>query len=372
MASILLAGGGTAGHVNPLLATADELAFRGHDVAALGTSQGLEADLVPRAGLDLHLVPRVPFPRRPSADLVRLPWRLRAAIAAAGRAIDAVSADAVVGFGGYVSTPAYVAARRRGVPVIVHEANARPGLANRLGARRAAAVAVTFEGTPLPGAQLTGLPLRPTIADLARRLGEPDSRAAARADARLHWGWTEEAPVLLVMGGSLGAASINAALAAAIEKLTDHGVHVLHLTGKGKSDEGERARGNLAAAKRDQYVVREYVHDMELAFAAADAVVCRSGAATVSELSALGLPAVYVPLPHGNGEQALNAADAVAAGAATLVHDADLTAAALELSVEPLLLDPKARERAREAALTVGIVDGAARVSTLVEEAIAR
>lgn len=372
MGSVLLAGGGTAGHVNPLLATADELAFRGHDVAALGTQEGLEAELVPRAGLELHVVPRVPLPRRPSLDLVRLPWRWRAAVKAAGRAIDAVGADAVVGFGGYVSTPAYVAARRKGVPVIVHEANARPGLANRVGARRAAAVAITFEGTELPGAQLTGLPLRPVIADLAARLANPAARAAARADARLHWGWTEEAPVLLVMGGSLGAASVNAALASAIERLTDHGIHVLHLTGKNKSDQAERARGNLAAARRDQYVVREYLHDMELAFAAADAVLCRSGAATVSELSALGLPAVYVPLPHGNGEQALNASGAVAAGAATLVHDSDLTAAALELSVEPLLLDPKARERAREAAVTIGIVDGAARLAALVEEAMAR
>ena len=130
--SVLLAGGGTAGHVNPLVAVADELRRRhpGATLTALGTAEGLEARLVPAAGLPLAVVPRVPLPRRPSLDLLRLPGRLRAAIAAAGRAIDENDAQVVVGFGGYVATPAYLAARRRGVPVVVHEQNARPGLAN--------------------------------------------------------------------------------------------------------------------------------------------------------------------------------------------------------------------------------------------------
>ncbi|MGH3588804.1 MAG: UDP-N-acetylglucosamine--N-acetylmuramyl-(pentapeptide) pyrophosphoryl-undecaprenol N-acetylglucosamine transferase, partial [Pseudonocardia sp.] len=127
--SVVLAGGGTAGHVNPLLAVADELRAREPEarVLALGTTTGLEAELVPARGYTLWPVPRVPLPRRPSVDLLRLPGRLTAAVRAAEAAIDEIGAEAVIGFGGYVSTPAYLAARRRGVPVVIHEQNARPG-----------------------------------------------------------------------------------------------------------------------------------------------------------------------------------------------------------------------------------------------------
>ncbi|WP_291377656.1 UDP-N-acetylglucosamine--N-acetylmuramyl-(pentapeptide) pyrophosphoryl-undecaprenol N-acetylglucosamine transferase [Demequina sp.] len=369
MVSVLLAGGGTAGHVNPLLATADALLHSGHDVAALGTEKGLEAHLVPDAGIDLHLVPRVPLPRRPSLDLVRLPARLAAAVAAAGKAIDAIDADVVVGFGGYVSAPAYLAARRRRLPVVVHEGNARPGLANRLGARGAAAVALTFEGTPLKGGVVTGLPLRPAITELARQLRDAAVGEELRRRARATWGWAADAPTLLITGGSTGAASLNAVTAEVVERLVQHGIHVLHLTGKGKADGAEQAHGNLPARYRDMYVIREYVLDMETAFAAADAVVCRAGAGMVCEVSALGLPAVYVPLAHGNGEQALNAKGAVDAGAASIVHDGELTAAALELAAEPLVLDHKARQAARAAAASIGITDGAERLARIIERA---
>ncbi|MBE9927240.1 UDP-N-acetylglucosamine--N-acetylmuramyl-(pentapeptide) pyrophosphoryl-undecaprenol N-acetylglucosamine transferase, partial [Cellulosimicrobium cellulans] len=163
--SVVLAGGGTAGHVNPLLAVADELRARepGVVVTALGVAGGLEDDLVPARGYPLRHVPRVPLPRRPSAEWVNLPGRLKSAVDAAGAVIDETGARVVVGFGGYVSTPAYLAARRRDVPVVIHEQNARPGLANRLGARWAARVGVTFEGTPLKGGVVTGLPLRREI-----------------------------------------------------------------------------------------------------------------------------------------------------------------------------------------------------------------
>jgi UDP-N-acetylmuramate--alanine ligase/UDP-N-acetylglucosamine--N-acetylmuramyl-(pentapeptide) pyrophosphoryl-undecaprenol N-acetylglucosamine transferase len=370
VADFLLAGGGTAGHVNPLLATAELLRARGHGVCALGTSEGLEAELVPRAGIDLLMVPRAPLPRTLSAAWLKFPGAMRSAIVAAERAIESSGADAVVGFGGYVSTPAYLAARRRGIPWVVHEANARPGLANRLGARRAAAVAVTFPGTPLPRAELTGLPLRPEIRALAESLADPTAAAGVRAEARMRWGWPADAPTLLVTGGSLGAASLNAATVGAARALVGHGVHVLHLTGRGKSGEAERLRGDLTARERTQYVIQEYSHDMASAFAAADAVVCRAGAATVSEISALGIPAVYVPLPHGNGEQALNAALAVHAGAAVLVADADLTPAALEQQAERLVLDPDARAAALAAGASIGIRDGAERLVRLIEEVL--
>lgn len=370
MANILLAGGGTAGHVNPLLATAEVLQSRGHHVEALGTAEGLEQDLVPRAGLTLHEVPKAPMPRRPSGDLVRFPGRFAASVRAARRAIEASSADAVVGFGGYVSTPAYLAARRARVPIVVHEANARPGMANKLGARMTTHVAATFPDTPLRHAQLTGLPLRAEIRELAQLLADPRASADAREAARAVAGWPADAPVLVITGGSLGAASLNAAAAGAVPRLVAHGVHVWHLTGAGKSVDAERVYGDLTVDQRTRYRIEEYSHDMGTVLAAAGAVVCRAGAATVSELTALGLPALYVPLPHGNGEQADNAKPVVDAGAATMVTDAELTPAMLEQRAEHMLLDKRAAAAMRDSAQGIGIRDGGDRLADIIEGAL--
>lgn len=365
---MLLAGGGTAGHVNPLLAVADELRRRHPNarLTVLGTAQGLEARLVPEHGLDLALVPRVPLPRRPTLDWFRLPGRLRAAVRAAGTAIDESGAQVVVGFGGYVSTPAYLAARRRQIPVVIHEANARPGLANRWGARWAKSVAVTFPGTALPGAQLTGLPLRAPIARLlAERSADADG---ARAVAAAELGLDPALPTLLVSGGSLGAVSVNTAVAGAARELLAAGVQVLHLTGAGKADAVRAALDGVPGAER--YQVREYLNEMHLALAVADVVVGRSGAGTVCELAALGIPAVYVPLPVGNGEQRLNAAAVVAAGGGLLVDDEDLDPAWLLAHLPVLLVGDSASEtrgRMGRAAASVGVRDAAARVARLVE-----
>jgi UDP-N-acetylglucosamine--N-acetylmuramyl-(pentapeptide) pyrophosphoryl-undecaprenol N-acetylglucosamine transferase len=369
--SVLLAGGGTAGHVNPLLAVADELRDRDPDVAVtvLGTAEGLEAELVPARGYELVPVPRVPLPRRPTLDWFRLPGRLRDAVDAAHAAIETSEAQVVVGFGGYVSTPAYLAARRRGLPVVVHEQNARPGLANRLGARWAAAVAVTFPGTALPGAQVTGLPLRPEIAALvAERQADP---AAARRRGATELGLDPALPTLLVTGGSLGALSVNTAVAQAAGDLLRSGAQVLHLAGKGKAEPVraqvvEVARGGLTE-QAGRYQVREYLSRMQLALAAADLVIGRSGAGTVSELAALGIPAVYVPLPIGNGEQRLNARPVVDAGGGLLVDDAELTPAWIRRTVLPLLADGDRLAAMGRAAGEVGVVDAAARVADLVE-----
>mgnify|MGYP003375998961 CR=1 FL=1 len=200
LVSVLLAGGGTAGHVSPLLATADALRRRRPDltVTALGTQTGLEARIVPARGYDLRFVPRVPLPRKPDANLVRFPGALRAAVEAAGRAIDETGAQVGAGFGGYVSSPAYLAARRRGIPIVVHEQNARPGFANRLGARLTPYVATTFAATHLAHATCIGMPLRREISTL--------DRAALRADARAELGLDADRTTLLVTGGSRGAA----------------------------------------------------------------------------------------------------------------------------------------------------------------------
>ncbi|WP_307844157.1 undecaprenyldiphospho-muramoylpentapeptide beta-N-acetylglucosaminyltransferase [Sanguibacter suaedae] len=369
--SVLLAGGGTAGHVNPLLAVADELERRnpGVRMVVLGTREGLESDLVPARGLRLAVVPRVPMPRRPTLDWFRLPGRLRAAVRAAGAAIDEIDAQVVVGFGGYVSTPAYLAARRRGVPVVVQEQNARPGLANRLGARWARSVALTFPAAAFPDAQVTGLPLRTEIAGLLTERADDADGSRRKAAAEL--GLDPDAPVVLVTGGSLGAKRINDTVASCAEELTRDGVQVLHLTGRGKADDVRSAVAGLPADQAARYHVLEYLADMHHAYAVADLVVCRSGAGTVCELAALGLPAVFVPLPIGNGEQRLNAAAFVEAGGGLLVADDDFTAGWVRSEVVPLLGDAEALARMRVAAASVGVPDAAGKVAHLVEEAAA-
>ncbi len=343
--SVLLAGGGTAGHVSPLLALADCLRRRDPDirVTALGTATGLEARLVPERGYPLLTVPKVPLPRRPSADLLRLPGNLRAAVRAAERAIDESGAQVVVGFGGYVSTPAYLAARRRHVPIVIHEQNARPGLANRLGARLTDHVATTFRSTRLAHATPIGMPLRPEIAQL--------DRAASRAEGLAHFGLDDHRPTLLVTGGSLGAQRLNTTLEARAADLSARGVQVLHLTGAGKEFTPQRPADDGSAAR---YVVAPYADRMDLAYAVADLVVARAGANTVCELTAVGLPAVYVPLPIGNGEQRFNAADVVDAGGGLLVDDAAFTPGWVDSELVPLLADAARLEAMATASAATG------------------
>lgn len=360
LTSVLLAGGGSAGHVSPLLALADCLRRRHPDlrVTALGTAQGLEQRLVPARGYDLRTIPKVAFPRRPGRALVRLPGALRAAVDAAGAAMDETSPDVVVGFGGYVSSPAYLAARRRKIPIVVHEQNARPGLANRLGAWMTPYVATTFASTSLSHATVIGMPLRREIALL--------DRAAVRAQALAYFGLEDHRPTLLITGGSLGAQRLNSAFASRVERLRAHGIQVLHITGLGKEFATGSSLSARSIAAGPPYVVTAYVDRMELAYAAADLVVARAGANTVCELTAVGLPAVYVPLPIGNGEQRVNATDVVAAGGGVLVEDSDLTPDWIDEKLVPLVTDGPRVAKMAAAAATIGVRAADERLADLV------
>jgi undecaprenyldiphospho-muramoylpentapeptide beta-N-acetylglucosaminyltransferase len=329
----------------------------------LGTSEGLEAKLVPERGYELWPIPKVPLPRRPSLDFFKLPGRLRAAIRSARQAISGAEAEAVIGFGGYVSTPLYLAARKLHVPIIIHEQNARAGLANRLGARFAKRIGATFPGSKLKAAQVTGLPLRREIAELA--VARQQDSATVRQAAASKLGLDPNLPTLLVSGGSSGAVSVNQATFEAAPELSRQGIQVLHLTGKGK---GEGAAE--LAAKYPNYHWLEYLTEMELALAAADLVVARSGAGMVGELAALGLPAIYVPLPVGNGEQKLNAEPVIRAGGGILIDDKHFTGAWLVNEVPGLLGDPARLKEMSSAAASVGVVDAAAKVVDLIEAAI--
>lgn len=356
MTTYLLAGGGTAGHVNPLLAVADRLRESSPDarIIVLGTNEGLEARLVPQRGYELVAIERLPFPRRPGLALLKFPGRLLAIIRSIRQLIEERGVDVVVGVGGYVSAPAYLAARRARVPIALHEANARPGMANRLGSLLTRHVGVAFKGTPLRHAKWVGMPLRLEIETL--------DRESLRAEALKHFGLESSRPTLLVTGGSLGALRINQTIRASSDALIDGGWQVLHITG---------SRDSAPASVREHHVTLEYCDRMDLALAAADLALARAGSATVSELTALGVAAVYVPLAIGNGEQRLNARQAVEAGAAIMVSDDEFTSEWISNILIPVMGDRSELARMGLKACEIGVLDGTERMVELVERAIA-
>ncbi|WP_169944838.1 undecaprenyldiphospho-muramoylpentapeptide beta-N-acetylglucosaminyltransferase [Microbispora sp. H11081] len=342
---VVLAGGGTAGHIEPALALAD--ALRRIDprigITCLGTERGLETRLVPARGYELELVPAVPLPRSLSPKLLTVPGRLAGAIGSAAAILDKVGADVLVGFGGYVATPGYLGARRRGVPIVIHEANPRPGLANRLGARLTEHVFTGHPEAALPNAEYIGIPLRREIS-MMDRLSMGDK-------ARSYFGLESDRVTLLVFGGSQGARSINQAALEAAPYLRAAGVQVLHVIGPKNTVEVEPPPGD------PQYVILPYVDRMDLAYAAADLVLSRAGAMTCAELTAVGLPAAFVPLPHGNGEQRLNAEPIARAGGGLIVDDAELSAAWIVETLLPILNDPERVVAMSEAASRMGRKD---------------
>ncbi|MBT2512075.1 undecaprenyldiphospho-muramoylpentapeptide beta-N-acetylglucosaminyltransferase [Arthrobacter sp. ISL-30] len=360
--SVVLAGGGTAGHVSPLLAIADAIkeARPEASIVAVGTPGGMETRLVPAAGYELATIDRVPFPRRPSLDLAKLPGRLVRAVKQAEAVLDAADADVLVGVGGYVCTPMYLAASRKKIPIVIHEANTRPGLANRLGARFSRHVAVAFAETPLRNAGHVGMPMRKAVSTL--------DRGAARAAARAALGLDADRPVLVVTGGSSGALSINRTIARSVEALAEAGIQTLHITGRGKAVLDVDG-GQLAA---DGYRQVEYVDGMENVYAAADVLLARSGAATVCEVAAVGVPAVFVPLPIGNGEQALNAAGLVRNGAALMVEDKALNPEWVREHLIPLLTDSGRLAEMSRKSESLGIRNADQLMAELVLEAVSK
>ena len=364
MVSIILAGGGTAGHISPMVATAEALRAADPDVtlACVGTPKGIESTVVPQAGLDLTFIPAVPFPRQLNLDLITMPGRLVGAVIAARRILTKHKAQVVVGFGGYASLPVYLAAKAMRIPVVVHEQNPLPGLANRIAARFADRVCVSFPETTLPRQEYVGLPVRAAISGL--------DRAALRDAARREFGLPSTGGVLLVSGGSQGAASINRAVEGAMSDLLAAGVSILHVLGPKNMTATTIARTDVGAGAVYEPVA--YVTAMERAYAAADLMVGRSGAGTVVETAVVGLPGIFVPLPHGNGEQARNAASLVAAGGCVLISDRELTADRLRDEVLRIIKDPDALSRMSAAGRGLVPADAAQRVAAIVLEAARR
>jgi UDP-N-acetylglucosamine--N-acetylmuramyl-(pentapeptide) pyrophosphoryl-undecaprenol N-acetylglucosamine transferase len=344
--SVVITGGHSAGHIEPAMNVADAIRRIAADtvITALGTERGLDTTLIPARGYPLELIPPVPLPRKLNLALLKTPGRVLGSVRAAGAVLDRVGADVVIGFGGYVAVPAYLAARMRKIPIVVHEANARPGLANRLAARLTSHVFSASAAVKIRHGKAIGIPLRPAIAEL--------DRTAARPAARAKLGLAPQLPALLVTGGSQGAQRLNEAVLGAAAELAAAGIQVLHIAG-GKN----LVTAPQRAAGEPPYVVLPYLETMADAYAAADFVLCRSGAMTVAELTAVGLAAAYVPLPLRGGEQRLNAEPIVAAGGGLIVADGDCTSAWVAQNVIGVLKDPPRLAAMTEAARRSGARD---------------
>lgn len=324
---IIFAGGGTAGHVEPALAIArlwqsknpeDKLEF-------IGTAKGLENQLIPAANFKLHQIPKVVMPRKISPALFSAPFAFLRAFSSARRILR--DADLLIGFGGYVSAPAYLAAKSLGIAFVVHEANAKPGFANRLGARltKNTAVAQTVDKGALSRALITGIPLRSDVAQAFTKSGA--DWAKARANAKSTLGFSPSEPLVLAFFGSQGSVALNSVIEKSLPTLLSNGRQLFHGVGKLNS---------LPKAQK-RYQTTSYIEDMATAYLAADLIISRSGAISCSEINALGRYALFIPLPIGNGEQRFNAKTVIDQGRGEIVEQKLFTESWLESNLERLL-----------------------------------
>ncbi|MBR4399489.1 MAG: glycosyltransferase, partial [Aeriscardovia sp.] len=304
--SVVLAGAGTAGHINTLISIAEQIKILSPDtrITVVGAKGGMEETLVPDSGLTLKTIPKLAFPRSLSPSAALFPAKWAKEVKDAEKILRAVDADCVAGVGGYVSAPCYRAAKKLKIPIAIHEQNAMAGIANKLGARWADYIGTAYEGAKLkPGRAKTiekvGLPLKAEVMDAARSRREDPEEARKEAIEAL--GLKPKLPVLLVTGGSLGALSINKAVAGASRELLQV-CQVVHVCGRGKSEvvselvtklAGKDAVGELLPSQEGQYFAQDgnyrivdYFPHMSLLYKAASLAICRSGAGTVNEMEA--------------------------------------------------------------------------------------
>lgn len=364
---VAFAGGGTAGHVFPALATAHALRRLAPEIEPvfLGVADRLEGRLVPAEGFRFLPIETPSVPRRPSPALLMLPSRVRRSVAQVAGLLDAESAVAALTFGGYVSFPVARAAARSGRPLVLHEQNAVPGLANRLAARWADHIAVSVPSSIVRFRRsercvVTGNPVRREIAEL--------DRAARRGPARERFGLRPDRPTLLVFGGSQGARSINRAIVEAHQHWADVDLQVLHATGQATHEATATAWAKVREAGAGPRVkVVDFIEGMADAYAAADVVVCRAGATSLAELSALGIPAILVPYPHATADHQTENAQALArAGGAIVIRDDELDARTLVDACRPLFTDPAELVRMGSASRAFGRPDAADNLARLV------
>lgn len=324
---IVLAGGGTAGHIEPALAVArgwrqnhpqDQILF-------LGTKSGLEQDLVPKAGFEITFIPKVVIPRKITLSLLVAPTTLTRAFLESRAALK--GADLLVGFGGYVSAPAYLAASSLQIPFVIHEANAKPGLANRMGAQftKYLALAQPIHKGKLSQGLITGLPLRSDVAKAVQ--ASSSDWASARSYAKESLGFKSSDRVVTIFFGSQGSVALNKVIAAALPNLTSTGAQIIHAVGK----------ANPLPTATTAYKPVSYIQDMATAYLASDLIIARSGAVTCSEVNALGRYALFIPLAIGNGEQQINARLVVDQSRGEILEQNKFSAAWISTNIDRLL-----------------------------------
>lgn len=354
--NVVIAGGGTAGHVNPALALA--AALGSERVSFVGTERGIEARMVPAAGFEMDTIDIVGFDRSRPTRLPAVGFKAAKAVLSARRVLSDRAASVVVGMGGYVSLPVALAARTGSMPVVLHEQNIVLGLAHRVSKPFAHAIGVSFEETLGQAGErgvYVGNPVLPTIANL--------DRARARRQGYERFGLDPARRTIIVFGGSLGARTLNQAAPALAERWrarTD--LQILHIAGHASA----RSMGQSDAVG---YHRIEYTDAMEEAYAVADLAICRGGATTVAELGAVGLPAIIVPYPHHRDRQQERHGEVLArAGAARVIRDTDATADTLGQACERLL-EGDELERMASAARALGRPDAAERLAEVVMRA---
>ena len=354
--NVVIAAGGTAGHVNPAVAVARAMPLE--TITFIGTERGLEADVVPEAGFELDPIDIVGFDRARPARLPMVGVKALAAIGAARKLLAQRDAEVVLGMGGYVSLPVALAARSSSIPLVLHEQNIVLGLAHKVSKPFARYMAVSFEETlPSAGerAVFTGNPVLPEIADF--------DRLATREAGHGRFGLDPNKRTVLVFGGSLGARTLNAAAPALAQRWRDRDdVQILHISGRSSVTEtGSEALPN--------YHRVDYTKEMAEVYAVADLGICRGGATTVAELAAVGLPSVIVPYPHHRDRQQQRHAEVlVRAGAAVMVLDEDATPERLGEVVEGLGNDTLAAMG--ESARSLARPDAALQVADLVRSCV--
>lgn len=344
---VLIAAGGTGGHVFPALAVADALRDLGVEVAFAGTATGMEARLVPARGYPLHLLEMQGLRGKGLGRWISAPWRVSRAVLQARKILRQTRSQAVLGMGGYVAAPVGLAAWSLGRTLCLHEQNAIAGLSNRLLAPIAQHIFTGFPNTRLPRGEWVGNPVRESIRDLPA----PKDRFADRSGPA-H---------LLIMGGSQGAKVLNTLTVAAIAAMpSSERPQIWHQTGKNHLDHTREAYAEAGITAR----VDAFIEDMTEALHWADLALCRSGAATVAELAAAGLGAIFIPFPFAvDDHQAANAGFLEKVGAARMLRQEGLSANELRDVLMPLLNDPDLRLRWAEAARQQARGDAAATVA---------
>ncbi|MFZ9308766.1 MAG: undecaprenyldiphospho-muramoylpentapeptide beta-N-acetylglucosaminyltransferase [Candidatus Nanopelagicales bacterium] len=318
---VLICGGATAGHLEPALNVAYRLISKGAEVEFVGTTRGLDQQLISGAGFALHLITPVPLPRSLNLSALIFPFKLSIALLQSVRICKRYRPNSIVGFGSFVALPMYIASRILRIPLVIHEANAKAGIANQIGARIAKRKFQAVDDS-LSGAETVGIPLRSIYNNF-----EPNElRRVAQKEFEVDPGRR----TILVFGGSQGARHINEVVNAISDQLTADNIQLLHIVGNKNADQ-------MRDIERHHYF--EYVGDMSLTYAVADLVVCRAGALTVAEVSATNTPAIFIPFPTGNGEQEKNAQSRVSQGAARMLLDKDLNPQSLLKEIQNALMN---------------------------------